>query len=78
MAEHNLQVYFFSPHSSFINSALGADPACGELQMCVGDKAGSVLLTPVLIMLEVQLQEAVLPLLGMMGDSPEGKEEVGI
>lgn len=46
--------------------------------MCVGDKAGSVLLTPVLNMQKVQLQEAVLPLPGMLGDSWEGKEEVGI
>lgn len=43
-----LTFFFLSPHSSFINSALGAGTAgvmCGELQMCVGDKAGSVLNT---------------------------------
>lgn len=49
---------------------------CGELQMRVGDKAGLVLVTPVLNKHKVQLQEAVLPLPGMMAESWEGKEEV--
>lgn len=41
-------------------------------------RQGLVLVTPVLNMQKVQLQEAVLPLPGMMGESWEGKEEVGI
>lgn len=51
---------------------------CGELQMYIVDRAGSVLVTPVLNMQKVQLQEALLSMPGMMGESWEGKEEVSI
>lgn len=51
---------------------------CGEVQLCMGDKAGLVLVAPVLKMQKVQLQEVVLPLPGMMAEPWEGKEEVDI
>lgn len=69
----------FLPHSSFMNSALGASTAemmQEEVQMRIGDEAGSVLVTP---FLDVQkVLQAVLPLPTVMGESWEGTEGVGI
>lgn len=67
----------FSPPFKFYKFSTWSR-SCRELQMCIGDKAGSVLVSPVLDVQKVQLQEAVLALPGMMGESWEGEEEAGI
>lgn len=70
---------FLFLHPSFMDSALGASSGerrYGETQMCVGHKAGSVLVPPCLAMQKVLQVE--LPLPPVMGESWEGSEGAGI